>query len=35
LCDGGGKRARREGYEELGVVCVEMVVNRGGFYEMA
>ena len=26
---------RGEGYVELSVVCVEMVINRGGFDEMA
>ena len=29
----GGKRNLGEGYKELGVVCIEMVVNRRGLLD--
>jgi len=35
LCKQGEEPALGEGYEELSVICIELVVNRIGFCDIA
>lgn len=35
LCDGGGETAGEKNTTELRVVCIKIVVNMGGFNDVA